>query len=73
MVLLLLQHVALASIVEVGVPPSICHLPPARGVRGVSHAKCLVTLPLVIQAGCDLRSAVRIEKVQPRYWGKVWW
>ena len=73
MALLLLEHVTcgavgppcLASIVEVGVPPSICHLRPARGVRGTSHATCLATLPLVIQAGGDLGSDVRMEEVQP--------
>lgn len=58
-VLLLLQHVArgavgtpgLASIVEVGVPPSIRHLPPVRGVRRASHGMLLAIFPLVIQTG----------------------
>lgn len=74
--MLLLQHIAhgalrkssLAPIVEVGVAPSICHLPPARRVRGVSHAMCLVILPLVIQTGGYLRPAVRIDEVQPWQW-----
>lgn len=78
MAVLFLQHVArgavgtprLASIVEVGVPPSICHLPPAGGVRGASHAMCPATLPLVIQTGGCLGSAVRMEEVQPGIWGK---
>lgn len=69
MAVLFLQHVArgvvgtphLASIVEVGLPPSICHLPPARGVSGVSHAICLALLLLVIQTGGYLGSAVRME------------
>lgn len=68
--LLFFQHVAcgavgtpsLTSIVEVGVPPSICHLPPARGVRGVSHGICLIILPLVIQTAGYLESAFRMEK-----------
>lgn len=59
MTVLLLQHIAhgavgtpgLASIVEVGVTPTICHLPPARGVRGASHAMCSVILLSVIQTG----------------------
>lgn len=54
-VALLLQHVArgavgpprLASSVELGVPTSICHLPPFRGERGVRH----VSRPSVIQTG----------------------
>lgn len=78
MAVLFLQHVArggvgtpsMASIVEVGVPPSICHLPPARGVRGVSHARYLVILPSVIQTGGYLGSAVRMEEVQPWILGK---
>lgn len=66
MAVLFLQHIArgavgtpgLASMVEVGVPRSICHLPPVRGVRGgVSHAMmCVAILPLVIQTGGDLES-----------------
>lgn len=78
MALLFLQHVArgavgtprLASTVDVGVPPSICHLPPARGLRGASHAMCLVALALVIQTGRYLGSAVRMNEVQPGVWGK---
>ncbi len=70
MPLLFLQHVArgavgtptLASIVEMGVPPSIRHLPPAGGMRGASHATCLAVLPtLVIQTGGCLGSSVRME------------
>lgn len=69
MAVLLLQHVArgalgtppLASVVDMGVPPSVCHLPPARGVSGVSHA---TGLPLVIQKGRSLWSAVRMEEEQ---------
>ena len=76
MALLFLQHVArgavgtpiLTSIVEVGVPPSICHLPPGRGVKGVSHGMCLVGLPSVIQAGGYPRLPVRMEVVQPGIW-----
>lgn len=59
MAVLFLQYVArgavgtpgLASVGEVGVPSSICHLPPARGARGASHATCLEILPSVIQTG----------------------
>lgn len=73
MAVLFLQHIArgavgdpsLASIVEVGAPPSICHLPPARGVRGASHAMRLAILPLVIQTGGYLRSTVRMDEVKP--------
>lgn len=70
---LFFQHVArgavgtpgLASIGEAGVPSSICHLPPARGVRGASHATCLEILPSVIQTGGGyLGSAVRVAGVQ---------
>lgn len=54
-VTLLLQHEArgavgphrLASSVELGVPTSICHLPPVRGERGVRH----ISRPSVIQTG----------------------
>lgn len=71
-----LQHIVhgavgtpgLASIVEVGVPPSICHLPPARGVRGASHATCLVILLLVIQTEWYLGSPDRMDEVQPGKW-----
>lgn len=67
MALLFLQQVArgavgnpsLASTVEVGVAPSICHLPAARRVRRVSHAKCLATLSFDIQTGGCPGSAVR--------------
>lgn len=67
MALLFLQQVAcgavgnpsLASTVEVGVGPSICHLPVARQVRRVSHAKCLATLSFDIQTGGCLGSVVR--------------
>ena len=86
MAVLFLQHVtrgavgnpSLASIVELGVPPSVCHLPPTRGMRGLSHAECRATLPLVIQTGGYLESAGRMEEVEPGISGKekgeqVWW
>lgn len=65
--MLFFQHVAcgvvgtpsLTCTVEVGVPPSICHLPPARGVSGVSHGICLIILPSGIQAVGYLESAFR--------------
>lgn len=60
----------LGSIVEVGVPPSICHLPPTRGMRGVSHAMSLAILALVIQTGGYLVSAVRTGELQPGLGGK---
>lgn len=68
--MLLLQHItrgalrkpSLAPIIEVGVAPSVCHLSPARKVRGVSHAMCLAILPLVIQTGRYLRSAVSMDE-----------
>lgn len=73
-VVVLPQHVVcicvgppcLGSVCEVGVAPSICHLPPARGVRGLCHAMCLTPLLLVIQTEGDLG---RMEKVHPRSWG----
>lgn len=59
MALLLLQQVAcaavgtpiLATVVEVGVPASIRHLPPCRRVKGVGHRKRPKAVPSVIQAG----------------------
>lgn len=70
-VALLLHHVTcgtvgtpiLTSTFEVGVPPSICHLPPGWSLEGVSHGMCLKTLPSVIQAGGYLDSQVRTEEV----------
>lgn len=78
MAVVFLLHVArcavgtpgLATMVVMGVPSSICHLPPARGVRGASHAMCLAILPLVIQTGGYLEPAVRMEEVQPGM--RVW-
>lgn len=65
---LLPQHVArgavgpprLAPSVELGVPTSVCHLPPVRGERGVRHiSRCSV-----IQTGGRLGSAGRtVEKI----------
>lgn len=77
MTVLLHLHVArgcvgppcLASVVEVGVAPSIRHLPPARGVRGVSHAEPPIPLPLVIQTRGSLSAAVRMEEVDTAFWG----
>lgn len=59
MALLFLQQVArgavgspgMAYAVKVGVAPSIRHLPAARRVRGVSHAKRRTTLSFDIQTG----------------------
>lgn len=66
-VTLFLQHIArgavgpprLAASLQLGVPTSICHLPPVRGERGVRH----IDRPSGIQTGGSLGSVVRmVEK-----------
>lgn len=76
---LLLHHVACGavgtpirtSVFKVGVPPSICHLPPGWSLKGVSHGKCPKTLPSVIQAGGYVESQVRMAEMEPSVWGKA--
>lgn len=66
MMMLFLQHVAcgvvgpprLVSSVEVGVPTSVCHLPPVRGERRVRH----IIRPSVMQTEGYMEFAVRMTE-----------
>lgn len=75
---LLLQHVSHGAVGTpikssiVGVPASICHLPPGRGMRGASHDMFLEVLLSVIQAGGCPGSLTQLEKVQDYNLGKRW-
>lgn len=64
--MLFLQHIAcgaagpprLVSSVEMGVPTSVCHLPPVRGERRVRHIIC----PSVMQTEGYMEFAVRMTE-----------